>query len=58
MGIIYSFLFLFSGQNIGLRQQTLQSATLWGYNPELAVDNNADTCSFTPKTADQRWWQV
>jgi hypothetical protein len=24
----------------------------------LAVDNDVDSCSFTPRTSDQRWWQV
>ena len=22
------------------------------------MDGDVDTCSFTPKTPDQRWWQV
>lgn len=34
------------------------SATLWNYRAALAVDGNPDTCSFTPRTAEQRWWQV
>ena len=37
---------------------SLQSATLWSYDPGLAVDGDPDSCSFTPRSAEQRWWQV
>ncbi|CAL4093332.1 unnamed protein product, partial [Meganyctiphanes norvegica] len=44
--------------NLARGKRTLQSATLWSYAPELAVDSNRDTCSFTPRVPDPRWWQV
>jgi hypothetical protein len=44
--------------NLALDRSSLISATLWNYRAALAVDGNADTCSFTPRTPDQRWWQV
>lgn len=45
-------------QNAALAKSALQSATLWNYQPDLAVDGNGDTCSFTPRSGEQRWWQV
>ena len=39
-------------------KSSLQSSTLWNYHPDLAVDANPDTCSFTPRSGEQRWWQV
>ncbi|KAL0268038.1 UNVERIFIED_CONTAM: hypothetical protein PYX00_010123 [Menopon gallinae] len=44
--------------NLVLKRPTLMSAQLWHYTPDLAVDGNTETCSFTPKTSEQRWWQV
>ncbi|PNF36402.1 hypothetical protein B7P43_G16823, partial [Cryptotermes secundus] len=44
--------------NLALNRNSLVSATLWNYRAALAVDGNPDTCSFTPRTAEQRWWQV
>ena len=35
-----------------------QSETLWNYDPNLAVDGDSNTCSFTPQSDVQRWWQV
>ena len=45
-------------ENVALGKSSLQSSTLWNYSPDLAVDANADTCSFTPRSNEQRWWQV
>ena len=36
----------------------LQSSTLWNYEPSMAVDSDPESCSFTPRSTDQRWWQV
>ncbi|XP_066972236.1 LOW QUALITY PROTEIN: uncharacterized protein [Macrobrachium rosenbergii] len=44
--------------NLARGKRSLQSATLWSYAPEMAVDGNPDTCSFTPRGPDPRWWQV
>ncbi|XP_069986362.1 uncharacterized protein [Penaeus vannamei] len=44
--------------NLARGKRALQSATLWSYVPEMAVDGNPDTCSFTPRGPDPRWWQV
>lgn len=46
------------GQNVALGKPSLQSSTLWQYSPDLAVDSNTETCSFTPRSSEQRWWQV
>ena len=54
----YSFLDFFPDFNLAKGKRTLQSDTLWSYSPELAVDGNPDTCSFTPRGPDSRWWQV
>jgi hypothetical protein len=48
----------FSEQNLALGKSSLQSSTLWSYDPGLAVDSDPDSCSFTPRSTDQRWWQV
>merc|ERR1712130_551830 len=46
-------------QNVALAQTASQSDTLWDYTAGLAVDGEENsTCSFTPRTPDQRWWQV
>ena len=34
------------------------SSTLWNYEPSLAVDGDPESCSFTPRSTEQRWWQV
>ena len=47
-----------AGENIALGKSALQSSTLWNYSANLAVDSNGDTCSFTPRSSEQRWWQV
>lgn len=44
--------------NVAVGQPSLQSETLWSYEPGLATDGDLDTCSFTPRTTEQRWWQV
>ena len=47
------------GQNIAFGQLATQSGTLGDFYPHLAVDgDHEDSCSFTPRTADRRWWQV
>ena len=47
-----------AGRNLALGRPSEQSSTLWNYNSELATDGDPDTCSFTPKSTGQRWWQV
>ena len=47
-----------TGENIALGKSSLQSSTLWNYSADLAVDSNKETCSFTPRSSEQRWWQV
>ena len=49
---------MLSGQNLAVGKPSLQSSTLWNYEPGLAVDDDPDSCSFTPRSTDQRWWQV
>lgn len=49
---------LFAGHNLALGKSSLQSSTLWNYEPGLAVDSDPDSCSFTPRSSEQRWWQV
>lgn len=44
--------------NLALAKSSLQSSTLWSYDPGLAVDGDPDSCSFTPRSSEQRWWQV
>jgi len=44
--------------NLALGQSALQSETLLDYEALLAVDGNNETCSFTPNTVEQRWWQI
>ena len=39
-------------------KSSLQSSTLWTYEPSLAVDSDPESCSFTPRSTEQRWWQV
>ena len=43
---------------MALLKAASQSETLWNYDPNLAVDGDANTCSFTPQSDVQRWWQV
>lgn len=45
-------------KNLALGKSSLQSSTLWSYDPGLAVDADPDSCSFTPRSPEQRWWQV
>lgn len=52
------FMFFFSGYNMALRRTASQSETLWSYDAALAVDGDPNTCSFTPQSDVQRWWQV
>ena len=56
--LFLSICLVFSGQNLALGKPSLQSSTLWNYDPGLAVDDDPDSCSFTPRSTDQRWWQV
>ena len=44
--------------NMALMKAATQSETLWNYDPSLAVDGDTNTCSFTPQSDVQRWWQV
>ena len=43
---------------MALQRTASQSETLWSYDAKLAVDGDANTCSFTPQSDVQRWWQV
>ena len=43
---------------MALMKAATQSETLWNYDPSLAVDGDTNTCSFTPQSDVQRWWQV
>ncbi len=43
---------------MALLKPATQSETLWSYDANLAVDGDANTCSFTPQSDVQRWWQV
>lgn len=53
----FNYIF-FSGENMALGKSSLQSSTLWNYSADLAVDSKPDSCSFTPRSSEQRWWQV
>jgi len=44
--------------NLARDQPALQSETLLNYAASMAVDGDEETCSFTPRTLDQRWWQI
>lgn len=44
--------------NLALDRGAVASATLWNYRPSMAVDGDGSTCSVTPRTSEQRWWQV
>ena len=35
-----------------------QSSTQFKYDPGLAVDGDVESCSLTPRSSEQRWWQV
>ena len=54
---LYSFNNI-SEENLALLRDTTQSDILWSYGPELAVDGDPNTCSFTSRKGEQRWWQV
>ena len=43
---------------MALLRDTTQSDVLWSYGPDLAVDGDPNTCSFTSRKGEQRWWQV
>jgi len=46
-------------ENLALSRPTTQSDILWSYGPDLAVDGDPNTCSFTSREqGEQRWWQV
>ena len=45
-------------ENLALLRPTTQSDVLWSYGPDLAVDGDPNTCSFTSRDQGQRWWQV
>ena len=48
-----------SEENLALSRPTTQSDILWSYGPDLAVDGDPNTCSFTSREqGEQRWWQV
>ena len=48
----------FTEENLALLRPTTQSDILWSYGPDLAVDGDPNTCSFTTRQEGQRWWQV
>jgi len=45
-------------ENLALLKPATQSDILWSYRPDLAVDGDPNTCSFTSRQEGQRWWQV
>jgi len=45
-------------ENLALLKPATQSDVLWSYRPDLAVDGDPNTCSFTTRQEGQRWWQV
>ena len=45
-------------ENLALLKPATQSDVLWSYRPDLAVDGDPNTCSFTTRKEGQRWWQV
>ena len=47
-----------SEENLAVGRASTQSDVLWSYGPELAVDGDPNTCSFTTRQEGQRWWQV
>ena len=51
-------IYLFAEENLALQRPTTQSDILWSYGPDLAVDGDPNTCSFTTRQEGQRWWQV
>lgn len=57
-GHLIFFFLIISDLNLARKKLTQQSNTLWNYRSELAIDGIADTCSFTPREPDDRWWQV
>ena len=44
--------------NIAYRQAASQSVTLGQQVAGLAVDGDSSSCSLTPRTSEERWWQV
>ena len=54
----YPFTPLSPGENLALTKPATQSDVLWSYSPQLAVDGDPNTCSFTSRREGQRWWQV
>ena len=44
--------------NIAYRQEASQSVTLGQQDAGLAVDGDISSCSLTPRTSEERWWQV
>ena len=53
-----NWVFFLPAPNLAINKAATQSSTLWRYEPGLAVDSNLTSCSFTPRTTEQRWWQV
>ena len=44
-----------AGENLALGKTATQSDVLWSYTPELAVDGDMNTCSFTSRKEEQSW---
>ncbi|CAG0880630.1 unnamed protein product [Cyprideis torosa] len=44
--------------NLARGKITQQSKTLWNYHADLAADGKPETCSYTPREPEHRWWQV
>lgn len=49
---------LFIEGNLVYGGAATQSRVLWSYGPQLAIDGDTQTCSFTTSRDGQRWWQV
>ena len=47
-----------STQSHTMRQSSTQSHTMMRYTADQAVDGDTFTCAMTPRTPEQRWWQV
>ena len=54
----YWLRFIISEENIALQKPATQSDVLWNYSPDLALDGDLNSCSFTSRKDGPRWWQV
>ena len=41
-----------------MQKPATQSDVLWNYSPDLALDGDLNSCSFTSRKDGPRWWQV